>query len=91
MLNQLEQFEKDLARKGCGIAPNGATYLLTTWGTTDIPAYVRTTPNGEREIIVGWCGEQFSSLADAMNYAIADGRHELAPKGTELSRRKQLA
>jgi len=85
---KLDKFERDLNRKGYGVAPNECAYKLTTFGSTDIPALERTTPAGARDMIVGYSGEQFGSMDEAKYWAIADGRRVYAPG--PLPERQQL-
>ncbi len=89
MSEALDKFERDMKRKGCGIAPNGATYKMIAWGWSGDPAVERTY-KGHREIIVGFNGEQFATLESARLWAVADGRREYGPN-QELSKRKLLA
>lgn len=74
------KFERDLEAKGCGDAPNGASYKLIPWGKDDAPAIQRETPNGDgtrtRDIVVGMYGEVFTSFRQAEAYAMDDGKRD---------------
>lgn len=83
----LEKFEKDLARKGHGRAPNGADYKLVEW--TGKPAVERVF-HGDRETIVGFNGVPFDTYSQARAWAISDGRRVIAP-GKEIHLRELLA
>ena len=93
---KLQEFERDLERRGVGDAPNGATYKLCPFGPSDRPACERLTPapdgNYEREIIVGFSGHAFDTWDQVRLWALADGRAELPSRpGQALSERKQIA
>ena len=88
-VEMLERFERDLARKGFGVAPNLCSYKLTATGADHGPAVDRTTPAGMRDTVIGWNSQQFESLEQATRWAIADGRAEYS--AAPLSERKQIA
>ena len=84
----LEQFERNLARKGFGIAPNLCSYKMTATGPDNQPAVDRVSPAGMRDTVVGFNGNQFGTIEQAKAWAIADGRtvYSVAP----LSERRQI-
>ena len=84
----IDKTREDLDKKGFAVGINGASYKLTTFSSLDIPAVERTF-KGDREIIVGYSGEQFSSLDAAKHWAVVDSYHEYK-KGEILPNRKQL-
>jgi hypothetical protein len=89
-MNSIDKFERDLEFKGGGYAPNGARYLLTHFGSQDIPCCERLSPDGkERDTIFGCNGNTFPTLDTARHWAIADGRHEYAP-GKPMHERELL-
>jgi len=88
----LEQFEAEIETKGEGVAPNGATYRLTTYRTPGryTPAYWRIAPDGRRELIVGYNSVRFDHRRTAKACAVIDGRHELGSPGDTLPLRKTI-
>ena len=99
-LEHLEQFERDMANKGAGRAPNGADYRLLNGGNANGLPQVERTYQGYRDIIVGFGSTKFTTLAEARGWAIQDGRYEWAgrwadghwvPGGKPIHERKMLA
>lgn len=88
-----DQFETELAERREGLAPNGARYEL--FDTPDLNTKFncqRTAPDGcQKDVIVGFNGQRFTSAEDCRRWAIADGCHVFDPtRSIPLSTRKEI-
>ena len=86
---RLEDFEKGLWDNGKGLAPNGCYYAVVNQYNPK-PVEVERNFGGRITRIVGFNGQRFQSAADALHWAVADGRCEMI-EGAPMSQRKQIA
>jgi len=84
----MEHFETSLHRRGAARAPNGADYKITVDDRAGF--IVERCAGGERQVIVGFNGVPFESIAQARHWAKSDGRLEL-PGNRPVTERRRLA